>query len=183
MSKRERPLEWEAWIPGPRVRFARSDGGIRSRSQATTAGLGRAVGACLPDTVRRLLLEIGWQGTELLFHFAGASQGTRDKRLLDIHLPPTTPKDAEIMRTVNLMKNSPRPMSQDDPIVPIAQRKTMTTLLPDDCRWPIGDPQLAGFHFCGKRKQDGHPYCEFHVRRARTPSRARGTTYRLHDAV
>ncbi len=29
MAKRERPLEWEAWIPDPRVRFARSDGGIR----------------------------------------------------------------------------------------------------------------------------------------------------------
>ena len=97
--------------------------------------------------------------------------------------PTTTPKDAEIMSTAKSMKDPPRPTSQDDPTIPIAQRKTMTTLLPDDCRWPIGDPQVAGFHFCGKRKQDGHPYCEFHVRRARTPSRARGMTYRLHDAV
>ncbi|GAG01809.1 unnamed protein product, partial [marine sediment metagenome] len=48
---------------------------------------------------------------------------------------------------------------------------------------PIGDPQVAGFHFCGKRKQDGHPYCEFHVRRASTPGRARVMTYRPRDAA
>ena len=61
---------------------------------------------------------------------------------------------------MNPIKSPPSATSQDEPVIPIAQRKTMTTLLPDDCRWPIGDPQVAGFHFCGKRKQDGHPYCE-----------------------
>jgi GcrA cell cycle regulator len=67
--------------------------------------------------------------------------------------------------------------------IPVAQRKTMTTLLPDDCRWPIGDPQAAGFHFCGKRKQEGYSYCEFHVRRASQPSRARVMVYRPRDAA
>ncbi|MCZ7595588.1 MAG: GcrA family cell cycle regulator [Hyphomicrobium sp.] len=66
---------------------------------------------------------------------------------------------------------------------PLAQRKTMTTLLPNDCRWPIGDPQLPGFHFCGQRKQDGHPYCEFHVRRASQPGRTRPVTYRPRSAA
>ena len=37
------------------------------------------------------------------------------------------------------------------------------------CRWPIGDPQLAEFHFCGKAKVTGLPYCEFHARRAFQP--------------
>jgi GcrA cell cycle regulator len=87
------------------------------------------------------------------------------------------------MSIMNPIKNPPRPTSQDEPIIPIAQRKTMSTLLPDDCRWPIGDPQVAGFHFCGKRKQDGHSYCEFHVRRASTPGRARLMTYRPRDAA
>jgi GcrA cell cycle regulator len=81
------------------------------------------------------------------------------------------------------IKNAPGPTPQDDPIIPIAQRKTMTTLLPDDCRWPIGDPQVADFHFCGKRKQVGHPYCEFHVLRASAPGRVRVMTYRPRDAV
>jgi GcrA cell cycle regulator len=69
------------------------------------------------------------------------------------------------------IKSPPRPMPKDELDIPLAQRKTMTTLLPDDCRWPIGDPQLPGFHFCGQRKQDGHPYCEFHLRRASQPGR------------
>ena len=58
------------------------------------------------------------------------------------------------------------------------KRKTMNTLMPDDCRWPIGDPQSDDFHFCGERKQDGHPYCETHIRSASTPSRPRAVSYR-----
>lgn len=84
---------------------------------------------------------------------------------------------------MNPVKSPPTPASQDDPIIPIAQRKTMTTLLPDDCRWPIGDPQAAGFHFCGERKQTGHPYCELHVRLASTPGRPRPLTYRPRGAA
>jgi len=58
------------------------------------------------------------------------------------------------------------------------KRKTMNTLMPDDCRWPIGDPQSDAFHFCGEHRQDGHPYCETHVRSASTPSRPRTINYR-----
>jgi len=44
---------------------------------------------------------------------------------------------------MNPIKSPPSLTSQDEPVIPIAQRKTMTTLLPDDCCWPIGDPQVA----------------------------------------
>ena len=47
---------------------------------------------------------------------------------------------------------------------PPRERKTVSTLLNDDCRWPIGDPQHRDFHFCGKHKLPGFPYCEHHVR-------------------
>jgi GcrA cell cycle regulator len=63
-------------------------------------------------------------------------------------------------------------------VVALKKRKTMTTLMPHDCRWPIGDPQSVDFHFCGEPKQDGHPYCEKHVRSASTPSRQRNINYR-----
>ena len=33
-------------------------------------------------------------------------------------------------------KNPPRPMSDDDLVIPVNARKTVTTLMPDDCRWP-----------------------------------------------
>lgn len=31
------------------------------------------------------------------------------------------------------------------------------------CRWPIGDPKKAGFHFCGARPVPGLPYCGHHA--------------------
>src|SRR5688572_4071755 len=58
-------------------------------------------------------------------------------------------------------------------VIPANDRKTVQTLTNNDCRWPIGDPQHPDFHFCGKRKAVGFPYCEFHVRRGWQPSRPR----------
>lgn len=58
-------------------------------------------------------------------------------------------------------------------VIPIGERKTIQTLLEGHCRWPIGDPQEADFHFCGKGKVQGLPYCEFHARRAFQPPQPR----------
>lgn len=69
--------------------------------------------------------------------------------------------------------NGKTPTTAREANVRVKTRKTMTSLMPDDCRWPIGDPQLDGFHFCGERKQHGRPYCEAHVRSASTPSASR----------
>ncbi len=30
------------------------------------------------------------------------------------------------------------------------------------CRWPIGHPGDADFHFCGRARVPGRPYCEEH---------------------
>lgn len=32
----------------------------------------------------------------------------------------------------------------------------------NQCRWPIGDPQEANFHFCGDAAMEGEPYCLNH---------------------
>lgn len=58
-------------------------------------------------------------------------------------------------------------------VIPLAERKTIQTLGECNCRWPIGDPQEADFHFCGKNKMQGLPYCEFHARRAFQPPQPR----------
>ena len=58
-------------------------------------------------------------------------------------------------------------------VIPLAERKSIQTLSECSCRWPIGDPQLADFHFCGKDKVMGLPYCEFHARRAFQPPQPR----------
>ena len=58
-------------------------------------------------------------------------------------------------------------------VIPMAERKYIQTLTECSCRWPIGDPQAADFHFCGKNKVPGLPYCEFHARRAFQPPQTR----------
>ncbi len=42
----------------------------------------------------------------------------------------------------------------------------MANLKPNQCRWPIGDPDSEGFHFCGKTVFVGKPYCYEHCKQA-----------------
>ncbi|MCB1526620.1 MAG: GcrA cell cycle regulator [Hyphomicrobiaceae bacterium] len=63
--------------------------------------------------------------------------------------------------------------SQEELVIPLKERKTIQTLTECSCRWPIGDPQHSDFHFCGKEKVAGLPYCEFHARRAFQPPQVR----------
>lgn len=58
-------------------------------------------------------------------------------------------------------------------VIPLEERASILTLKDTSCRWPIGDPQHEEFHFCGKGKLDGLPYCEFHARRAFQPAQSR----------
>ena len=41
---------------------------------------------------------------------------------------------------------------------------TLLDLGDSHCRWPIGDPQLPDFRFCGARRSGEHPYCGRHCR-------------------
>ena len=58
-------------------------------------------------------------------------------------------------------------------VIPVAERKSIQSLVESSCRWPIGDPQHEDFHFCGHDKMTGLPYCEFHARRAFQPAQPR----------
>ena len=58
-------------------------------------------------------------------------------------------------------------------VIPLKERQSIQSLTECSCRWPIGDPQHADFHFCGKTKVTGLPYCEFHARRAFQPAMPR----------
>lgn len=42
----------------------------------------------------------------------------------------------------------------------------MANLKPNQCRWPIGDPDSGSFHFCGETVFSGKPYCYEHCRQA-----------------
>ncbi len=43
-----------------------------------------------------------------------------------------------------------------------AARTTLLDLNEKICKWPIGHPGDADFHFCGKASQAGFPYCTEH---------------------
>lgn len=42
----------------------------------------------------------------------------------------------------------------------------MAALKPNQCRWPVGDPDSDGFHFCGQPVFVGKPYCYEHCKQA-----------------
>lgn len=42
----------------------------------------------------------------------------------------------------------------------------LAALRPDQCRWPIGDPDSEKFHFCGATVFVGKPYCYEHCKQA-----------------
>lgn len=54
-------------------------------------------------------------------------------------------------------------------VIPEDERVNLVDLKEGQCRWPIGDPQEQGFHFCGKDKSEGGPYCEYHAEIAFQP--------------
>ena len=59
------------------------------------------------------------------------------------------------------------------PIVPYVEEPgtaTVLTLGAKMCKWPIGDPSSDSFSFCGRRSDDGTPYCVEHARVAYQPS-------------
>lgn len=42
------------------------------------------------------------------------------------------------------------------------QRTSLLELSDKVCKWPIGHPGEADFHFCGKASNPGYPYCAEH---------------------
>ena len=42
----------------------------------------------------------------------------------------------------------------------------LASLKPNQCRWPIGDPDSEHFHFCGEPVFVGKPYCYEHCKQA-----------------
>jgi len=59
--------------------------------------------------------------------------------------------------------------SDNDVVVPISRRLTLLQLTENTCKWPIGDPLGAGFHFCGAKTCEGSPYCSYHSKIAFQP--------------
>ncbi len=77
------------------------------------------------------------------------------------------------LKSLYLADTEPYVPPAEELVIPLHERKYIQTLTESCCRWPIGDPQQPEFHFCGKKKIPGLPYCEVHARRAFQPPQAR----------
>jgi GcrA cell cycle regulator len=90
-------------------------------------------------------------------------------------MKPRTPSAVgnSVFRSLYFSDNEPFVPPAEELVIPLNERKYIQTLTESCCRWPIGDPQQPDFHFCGKKKIPGLPYCEVHARRAFQPPQAR----------
>ena len=59
------------------------------------------------------------------------------------------------LRNLYLGDTEPYVPPAEELVIPLNERKYIQTLTEVCCRWPIGDPQHADFHFCGKKKVHG----------------------------
>lgn len=53
--------------------------------------------------------------------------------------------------------------------IPVAQRKTISTVGQSNCRWPIGDPKRSNFYLCGATTRGTDSCCPHHMEIAYVP--------------
>src|SRR6516165_103260 len=75
---------------------------------------------------------------------------------------------------------APAPLPSEDVVIPLSERVTIMELREAMCRWPLGDPTLPEFRFCGARKPLGEgPYCAYHAGVAYQPQQDRRRDRRM----
>lgn len=68
----------------------------------------------------------------------------------------------------------PRRLVPAKPSADIAGKTSLLDLSEKVCRWPMGHPGEADFHFCGEQVNPGFPYCVEHCGRAYQAQLPRG---------
>ena len=81
-----------------------------------------------------------------------------------------TPKKEVAKKTAD-KKTDTKPVAANAKTLAMHQRIVqhaleMANLKPNQCRWPIGDPDSEHFHFCGETVFVGKPYCYEHCKQA-----------------
>jgi len=69
----------------------------------------------------------------------------------------------------------PRRLVPAKPSAEIAGKTSLLDLTERICKWPMGHPGEADFHFCGEQVNPGFPYCVEHCGRAYQAQLPRGT--------
>lgn len=58
----------------------------------------------------------------------------------------------------------------EDVVVPISKKLKLVELSEHTCKWPVGDPLMDDFHFCGNDSDESDPYCTYHSKLAYQPT-------------
>lgn len=152
----------------------------------STSEIGKRLGMSKNAIVGKLN-RLGWNAK------AGGANATDDKKA---DVKKSTPKKVATKKTESVKKTNakkadvkttakktaPR-VAQPKEVAPKTDSKTnaknlamhqriiqhsleMANLKPNQCRWPIGDPDSEHFHFCGETVFVGKPYCYEHCKQA-----------------
>ena len=77
-------------------------------------------------------------------------------------------RNSPISKSGDLRKNQETNNSDNSGELPLKIMLRDVEWSRNRCCWPIGDPKLPGFAFCGTRIIPGRPYCEEHSNLAYT---------------
>lgn len=82
---------------------------------------------------------------------------------------PVAKKETAVVKVTPVKKSTSTKVSDKNLAVHqriIQHSLEMANLKPNQCRWPIGDPDSEHFHFCGETVFVGKPYCYEHCKQA-----------------
>ena len=112
----------------------------------------------------------------------GAAVKVETKKSVDKKVGRVTLAKKADKKEKKVEKKPKETVNKEVPVIKTASKKTkkdlalhelliqhalqMATLKPNQCRWPIGDPDSDDFHFCGETVFAGKPYCYEHCRQA-----------------
>lgn len=97
------------------------------------------------------------------------------------YTPPSRPRLVPAEQPPALLTIVPRIVQELN--IPTALRVDLLDLREGMCRFPIGDPKEPGFHFCGRRQEDGTSYCGHHDRITRQPAKPRQSSFFRLEAL
>lgn len=160
-------METVTWTP-ERVDILKQlwkDGLTASQISKRLGGVTR--NACI-GKVRRLSLP--FRGSGRPKYNPGASRSIATPRELKAR---RTQARARVSTVQELFKAEAYVSSSPELVIPINERKQLVDLTSSDCCSPIGDPKEKDFHFCGRPRVVGLPYCEHHARRNYQPAYSR----------
>lgn len=89
---------------------------------------------------------------------------TKDAKPVKATAKKTMPKAVNTTKDTSDKKSLNKNLAMHQRI--IQHSLEMANLKPNQCRWPIGDPDSEHFHFCGETVFVGKPYCYEHCKQA-----------------